>query len=58
MHSMDRGANEFFYEVQEETIFSGGESILDDFEYFPLEDELEDIFWDFYEANDEKISKF
>ncbi|PFO74836.1 hypothetical protein COJ86_06565 [Bacillus cereus] len=57
MFSMDGDANEVFYEGTDEGIFSGSYNVMDDVTYYTFSDEESDEFWDFYEKNDEKLSK-
>jgi hypothetical protein len=57
MFSMDREANEVFYEGKDSSIFAGSHEILGDIEYYNLPDDKSDEFWEFYEKNDEVISK-
>ncbi len=56
MYSMDRDANEVFYEGTEGSIFSGSESILESFSYFSLGADQEDMFWEFYDSNDRELA--
>ncbi|MFJ7637753.1 hypothetical protein ACIQXR_14950 [Peribacillus sp. NPDC097224] len=55
MFSMDRGANEVFYEGKDSSIFSGSVGIVEDVPFsIVLGNEIDD-FWSFYEENDEEL---
>ncbi|MED1270295.1 hypothetical protein P4U03_27810 [Bacillus mycoides] len=57
MFSMDRGANEVFYEGKDSSVFSGSHDLIDDVEYYKFHDDEADEFWEFYEENDEALSE-
>ena len=57
MYSMDRKANEVFYQGNESNIFAGSYDLIENVSYFNVPDDQEDKFWEFYEQNDEVISK-
>ncbi|MFP3512866.1 hypothetical protein SB775_25290 [Peribacillus sp. SIMBA_075] len=57
MFSMDKEANEVFYEGNDSKIFAGSHEILGEIEYFDLQDDKMDEFWEFFEQNDKIISK-
>ncbi|MED0665099.1 hypothetical protein P4T04_02040 [Bacillus badius] len=57
MYSMDRNANEVFYQGSESNIFAGSYDLIEDVEYFNLLDDQEGEFWAFYEQHEEEISK-
>lgn len=57
MYSMDRNANEVFYQGNDNNLFAGSFDLIEDVEYYQIGDEQEDEFWKFYEQNDEVISK-
>lgn len=57
MFSMDKEANEVFYEGTDENIFSGSHQLINDIEYYNLPENKSDDFWEFYEQNDETISR-
>ncbi|MBJ8105343.1 MULTISPECIES: hypothetical protein [Bacillus cereus group] len=57
MFSMDRGANEVFYEGMDSGVFSGSHDLIDDVEYYKFHDEESDEFWEFYEENDGELSE-
>lgn len=57
MFSMDREANEIFYEGPDEAIFAGSHQLIEDIEYYNLPEDKLDDFWEFYEQNDESISR-
>ncbi|MGM9954906.1 MAG: hypothetical protein ACI35J_03460 [Peribacillus sp.] len=55
MFSMDRVANEVFYEGKDSSIFSGSVGIVEDVPFsIVLGNEIDD-FWNFYEENDEEL---
>lgn len=55
MFSMDRVANEVFYEGKDSGIFSGSEGMVEDVPFsIVLGNEIDD-FWHFYEQNDEEL---
>ncbi|MGE7661191.1 hypothetical protein ACQKL6_05660 [Peribacillus sp. NPDC097197] len=55
MFSMDRVANEVFYEGKDSSIFSGSVGIVEDVPFsIVLGNEIDD-FWSFYEENDEEL---
>ncbi|MGE7667144.1 hypothetical protein ACQKMN_15665 [Ureibacillus composti] len=56
MFSMDREANEVFYEGDDNSIFAGSYELLGDIVYYNLSDDESDDFWEFYEQNDEVLS--
>ncbi|SES46312.1 hypothetical protein SAMN05518872_1263 [Psychrobacillus sp. OK032] len=57
MFSMDREANEVFYEGNDSSIFAGSHELLGDMQYYELPNDKSDEFWEFHEQNDEIISK-
>ncbi|OZI10604.1 hypothetical protein CEW92_16035 [Bacillaceae bacterium SAS-127] len=57
MFSMDGNANEVFYEGDDRSIFAGSHDLLEDIEYYYVPDDKKDEFWEFYEQNDEELSK-
>lgn len=57
MYSMDRTANEVFYQGEDSTIFAGSYDVIEDIEYFNVREDLLKLFWEFYERNDEFIKK-
>lgn len=57
MFSMDKYANEVFYESNKHNIFAGSYEVLGDIVYYNLLDEEYDEFWEFYEQNDVELSK-
>ncbi|MEC1526204.1 hypothetical protein P9D43_30000 [Neobacillus niacini] len=52
MFSMDKEANEVFYEGNDSTVFAGSEEILPEIEYHQLNDNQLDSFFGFYEQNE------
>ncbi|WP_411240205.1 hypothetical protein [Priestia filamentosa] len=57
MFSMDRDANEVFYEGSDHSIFAGSYTLLKDIEYYHIPEDKEDEFWTFYEEADYAISE-
>ncbi|MDQ0229022.1 hypothetical protein [Metabacillus malikii] len=57
MYSMDRSANEVFYQGEEKHLFAGSYEVLEDISFYPVSDEELDIFWEFYGQNDEELSR-
>jgi hypothetical protein len=57
MFSMDKDANEVFYEGNDSSIFSGSCDLLDEIETYSIPDDKEDEFWEFYEKSDQEISE-
>lgn len=55
MFSMDKEANEVFYEGNDTTVFAGSEEILPEVEYHQLDDSQLDAFSEFYEQNEETL---
>lgn len=55
MFSMDKEANEVFYEGNDKTVFAGSEEILPEVEYYQLNDSQLDDFFEFYEENEETL---
>jgi len=55
MYSMDKDANEVFYEGNDESIFSGSYEALEDIEFMPVPDEDLEEFDTFVEENDDSI---
>lgn len=55
MFSMDKEANEVFYEGNDTTVFSGSEEVLPEIEYHQLNASNLDYFFDFYEQNEETL---
>jgi len=55
MFSMDKDANEVFYEGNDTTVFAGSEEILPEIEYYQLNDSRFDDFLVFYEQNEETL---
>ncbi|ESU34230.1 hypothetical protein G3A_02205 [Bacillus sp. 17376] len=53
MFTMDKEANEVFYEGNDATVFAGSEEILPEVEYYQLNDNQLDDFFEFYEQNEE-----
>jgi hypothetical protein len=56
MFSMDREANEVFYQGNDSSIFARSLDLLGEIEYLQLSDDKLDEFWEFYEQNDEELS--
>ncbi|WHY01336.1 hypothetical protein [Neobacillus sp. DY30] len=56
MFSMDKEANEVFYQGNDSSIYAGSLKLLGEIEYHQLPDNKSDEFWGFYEQNDEVIS--
>ncbi|MED4750816.1 hypothetical protein [Brevibacillus choshinensis] len=57
MFSMDRQANEVFYEGKDNNVFSGSHQLLQGVEYYNLPDDKSNEFWEFYEQSEEELSK-
>ncbi|MDN3439996.1 hypothetical protein QMA04_18050 [Planococcus sp. APC 3900] len=55
MFSMDKEANEVFKEDNNTTIFAGSEEVLPEMEYYQLDDDQQEAFFDFYEQNEETL---
>lgn len=55
MFSMDKDANEVFGEDITPDSFAGSVELLPNVSYYHLQDNQRDIFWDFYEQNDEEL---
>jgi hypothetical protein len=55
MFSMDKEANEVFYEGSDKTVFAGSEEILPEVEYYQLNDIELDDFLEFYDKNEETL---
>lgn len=55
MFSMDKDANEVFYEGNDKTVFSGSVEVLSAVEYHQINDSQLDAFFDFYEQNEERL---
>lgn len=55
MFSMDKQANEVFYEGNDTTVFAGSEDILPDIQYYQLNNSQLDDFFEFYEQNQETL---
>lgn len=55
MFSMDKEANEVFYEGNDKTVFAGNEEILPEVEYYQLNDSQLDDFFEFYDENEETL---
>ena len=55
MFSMDKVANEVFYEEDDNKVFAGSIDVLQDIEYYHLSDSQFDEFLDFYEENEDEI---
>jgi hypothetical protein len=55
MFSMDKEANEVFYEGNDTTVFAGSEEILPEVEYYQLNDSQLDNFFEFYEQDEETL---
>lgn len=56
MFSMDKNANEVFGEDITPSNFAGSVEVLASTSYYQLQDNQQDIFWDFYEQNDEELA--
>ncbi|MGE7767533.1 hypothetical protein [Peribacillus sp. NPDC096540] len=56
MFSMDRQANEVFYEGTDSTIFAGSLGIIENVKYTHLLGNQTDDFWEFYEKNEEELN--
>lgn len=56
MFSMDKNANEVFGEDITPNNFAGSVEVLASTSYYQLQDTQQDIFWDFYEQNDEELA--
>lgn len=56
MFSMDTDANEVFGEDVTPNSFAGSVEVLASTSYYQLQDNQQDIFWDFYEQNDEELA--
>ncbi len=55
MFSMDREGNEVFNEGNDQTVFTGSEEVLPEVEYFQLDNDQQEAFFDFYEQNEETL---
>ena len=55
MFSMDKEANEVFYEGNDTTVFAGSEEILPAIEYYQLKDSQLDNFFDYYERHEATV---
>lgn len=55
MFSMNKDANEVFGEDITPNSFAGSVEVLSNASYYHLQDNQRDIFWDFYEQNDEEL---
>jgi hypothetical protein len=55
MFSMDKEANEVFYEGNDTTVFAGSVEVLSEVEYHQLNDSQLDDFFAFYEQNEETL---
>lgn len=55
MFSMDKSANEVFYEGKDSNIFSGSVGIVEDIPFSIVLGNEIDGFWNFYEQNDEEL---
>jgi hypothetical protein len=55
MFSMDKDANEVFYEGDDTTVFAGSKEVLPEVEYHQLNDSQLDDFFKFYEQNEETV---
>lgn len=56
MFSMDKDANEVFGEDITDNSFAWSVEVLASTSYYQLQDNRQDIFWDFYEQNDEELA--
>ncbi|MFP3727462.1 hypothetical protein U8V72_19975 [Priestia filamentosa] len=57
LYSMDKEANEVFYEGNDKNIFSGSDTVLEETEYLFLTDEELDTFDDSLFEHDEELAK-
>ncbi|AUD12494.1 hypothetical protein BN1080_01711 [Planococcus massiliensis] len=55
MFSMDKDANEVFNEGNDQTVFAGSEEVLPEVEYYQVNDDQLEAFFDFYEQNEETL---
>ncbi len=55
MFSMDKEANEVFYEGNDSNLFSGSMNIIDNIKYYQISDNQMNLFSTFYEENAETI---
>lgn len=55
MFSMDKEANEVFYEGNDTSVFAGSEEILPEVEYHQLNESQLNDFFEFYEQNEETL---
>jgi hypothetical protein len=56
MFSMDKGANEVFYEGTDSSIFAGSYEVLENTAYYPEPENQSEEFEAFYEQHDEALS--
>jgi hypothetical protein len=55
MFTMDKTANEVFYEAADPAIFAGSEEVLPETTYYQLNEDQSDAFFAFYEENEEVL---
>lgn len=55
MFSMDKEANEVFNQGNDSTVFAGSEDVLQEVEYYQINDSQLDTFFDFHEQNEELL---
>ncbi|WP_059170359.1 hypothetical protein [Bacillus sp. FJAT-27445] len=56
LFSMDKEANEVFYEGDDSMVFAGSKEVLAEVEYFHLNDRRVDDFFEFYEQYEETLN--
>lgn len=57
LYSMDKKANEVFYQGNDSTIFSGSTYLVQDIDYFTISENQYDEFLEFYEKNIDSLEE-